>query len=39
MRVFVWTPDHRNDMLRGIDMGIDGIITIRPDILKTKVKE
>jgi glycerophosphoryl diester phosphodiesterase len=39
MRVFVWTPDHRNDMLRLIEMGVDGIITNRPDILKSIVKE
>jgi len=39
MRVFVWTPDHRNDMVRLIEMGVDGIITNRPDILKSLVKE
>jgi len=35
LQVFVWTPDKRNDMARLIEMGVDGIITNRPDILKT----
>jgi glycerophosphoryl diester phosphodiesterase len=33
IRVFVWTPDSRDDMQRLIGMGVDGIITNRPDIL------
>ena len=33
IRVFVWTPDSRDDMQRLIRMGVDGIITNRPDIL------
>jgi glycerophosphoryl diester phosphodiesterase len=33
IKVFVWTPDSRNDMQRLIEMGVDGIITNRPDIL------
>jgi glycerophosphoryl diester phosphodiesterase len=33
IQVFVWTPDSRNDMQRLIGMGVDGIITNRPDIL------
>ena len=33
LKVFVWTPDSRNDMQRLIQMGVDGIITNRPDIL------
>ena len=32
--VFVWTPDSKSDILRLIEMGVDGIITNRPDILK-----
>lgn len=33
IRVFVWAPDSQSEMLRMIEMGIDGIITNRPDIL------
>jgi glycerophosphoryl diester phosphodiesterase len=35
MRVYVWTPDQPGDLRRMIDMGVDGIITNRPDILKS----
>jgi glycerophosphoryl diester phosphodiesterase len=34
IQVFVWTPDSRSDMRRLIKMGVGGIITNRPDILK-----
>ena len=37
IQVFVWTPDKRGDMIRLIEMGVDGIITNRPDILKSVV--
>ncbi len=37
IQVFVWTPDKRSDMVRLIEMGIDGIETNRPDILKSIV--
>jgi len=37
IRVFVWTPDKRNEMVRLIEMGVDGIITNRPDILQSVV--
>lgn len=33
LKVNVWTVDSVDDMLRMIDMGVDGIITNRPDIL------
>ena len=39
VQVFVWTPDSRSEMKRLIDMGVDGIITNRPDILKVVLKE
>jgi glycerophosphoryl diester phosphodiesterase len=37
LRVFVWTPDSPADMKRLMDMGVDGIITNRPDRLKSLV--
>ena len=37
IQVYVWTPDKRSDMARLIEMGVDGIITNRPDILKSVV--
>jgi glycerophosphoryl diester phosphodiesterase len=39
IKVYVWTPDKRKDMVRLIEMGVDGIITNRPDILKSVVSE
>ena len=39
LKVFVWTPDKKNAMVRLIDMGVDGIITNRPDILKALLSE
>ncbi len=38
IQVFVWTPDSPSEMGRLIDMGVDGIITNRPDILKAVLK-
>ena len=35
LKVFVWTPDRKRDLLRLRKMGVDGIITNRPDILKS----
>ena len=35
IQVFVWTPDSGRDMLRVIEMGVDGITTNRPDILQS----
>ena len=37
MKVYVWTPDSRMAMKRLIEMGVDGIITNRPDRLKRLV--
>jgi glycerophosphoryl diester phosphodiesterase len=39
IRVFVWTPDSRSEMERLIEMGVDGIITNRPDILESIMKK
>ena len=35
LQVFAWTPDERGAMVRLIEMGVDGIITNRPDILQS----
>jgi glycerophosphoryl diester phosphodiesterase len=35
IQVFVWTPDTEMDLQRCIRMGVDGIITNRPDLLKS----
>lgn len=37
LKVFVWTVDSRRDMERLKEMGVDGIVTNRPDILKLVV--
>jgi len=39
IKVFVWTPDSPHDMIRLIKMGVDGIITNRPDILKSLLEK
>ncbi len=35
IRVFVWTVDSKSEMQRLMESGVDGIITNRPDILKS----
>jgi glycerophosphoryl diester phosphodiesterase len=35
LKVYVWTVDLRREMVRLMEMGVDGIITNRPDILKS----
>jgi len=37
IEVFVWTVDSKNEMSRFIEMGVDGIITNRPDIFNSVV--
>jgi len=37
--VFVWTVNSKSDMKRMIKSGVDGIITDRPDILRSIVKK
>jgi len=39
MRVDVWTVDDEADMRRMIKMGVDGLISDRPDIVKKVLKE
>ncbi|MBR0992727.1 glycerophosphodiester phosphodiesterase [Bradyrhizobium japonicum] len=34
LRVVVWTVNKREDMVRMIDLGVDGIISDRPDLLR-----
>jgi glycerophosphoryl diester phosphodiesterase len=38
IQVFVWTPDSRSEMERLIELGVDGTITNRPDILQSIMK-
>lgn len=38
LEVYVWTVDSRSEMARLMGMGVDGIITNRPDIFKTLVE-
>ncbi|CAB1060564.1 Glycerophosphoryl diester phosphodiesterase (EC [Olavius sp. associated proteobacterium Delta 1] len=37
LQVYVWTVDSSSEIVRMIEMGVDGIITNRPDILKAVV--
>lgn len=37
IEVYPWTVDDRNDMIRLMGMGVDGMITNRPDILKSVI--
>lgn len=37
LKVYVWTVDSRSEMVRLMQMGVDGIITNRPDNLKVVV--
>ncbi|UCD82276.1 MAG: hypothetical protein JSW26_12890 [Desulfobacterales bacterium] len=37
LEVYVWTVDSRSEMVRLMEMGVDGIITNRPDILRSVV--
>jgi len=39
MQVIVWTVNSREDMARLIDLGVDGIISDRPDILRAVAGE
>ena len=39
IQVFVWTPDSQTVMKRLIEMGVDGIITNRPDRMRSVLGE
>ena len=39
LKVVVWTPDSRQQMRGLIEMGVDGIMTNRPDILRSCVRQ
>ena len=39
LKVFVWTPDKYDALIRLTEMGVDGIITNRPDVLKGILNE
>ena len=39
MKVVPWTVNKRDDMARLLDLGVDGIITDRPDLLKALLDE
>ena len=39
LQVHVWTVNERSEMVRLLDMGVDGLVTDRPDILKQLLEE
>jgi glycerophosphoryl diester phosphodiesterase len=39
LQVHVWTINQRSEMIRLLDMGVDGVLTDRPDILKDLLVE
>jgi glycerophosphoryl diester phosphodiesterase len=39
IQVYVWTPDSPSEMERLIEVGVDGIITNRPDILRSIMRK
>jgi glycerophosphoryl diester phosphodiesterase len=39
LQVHVWTINERSEMIRLLDMGVDGLVTDRPDILKDLLVE
>lgn len=39
LQVHVWTVNRRDDMAQLLDMGVDGLVTDRPDVLKGLLEE
>lgn len=39
LQVHVWTVNERTEMIRLLDMGVDGLVTDRPDVLKDLLGE
>ena len=39
LKVIPWTVNHRDDIARLIDLGVDGLITDRPDLGAAVLKE
>ncbi len=39
MKVLPWTVNQRADMIRLMDLGVDGIITDYPDVLRDLLRE
>jgi glycerophosphoryl diester phosphodiesterase len=39
IQVHVWTIDDRDEMVRLLDLGVDGIMTDRPQVLKELLVE
>jgi glycerophosphoryl diester phosphodiesterase len=39
LRVVVWTVNKREDMMRMIELGVDGVISDRPDLLREVARE
>jgi glycerophosphoryl diester phosphodiesterase len=39
LQVHVWTVNNRSEMAELLDLGVDGIITDRPDVLKELLED